>query len=72
MSKTQLAALQSYVSAVVRLMTDHMGAHTQNVALYLTSRAILENEFGKDLPEYPDLLSLPAPAPQPPAMPDLL
>lgn len=65
--KAQMDALQAYISATVRVMTDEPGAHATNARLYVDAKARLEREFGQPLPtDYPDLLS-PAPG-----LPDVL
>lgn len=72
MTPTQLAALQSYVSATVRVMTEHAGAHAQNARLFVDARKVLERAFGQTLPtDYPDLFGE-VPAPKPPGIPDIL
>lgn len=68
MSPAQLAALQSYVSATVRVMTGHMNAH-----LFVDARKTLERAFGQTLPtDYPDLFGYEAIPRKSPAMPDIL
>jgi hypothetical protein len=70
MTPAQLAALQSYIASVVRLMT-RQGDHASNVRLMLDSKKTLEAAFGMPL-DYPDLFGE-TPAPQPKSgFPDLL
>lgn len=62
MTKAQVAAIESYIDAVVRIMGKH-GDHTSNVRLVLDAKTRMEDAFGEKLPiEYPDLLRLPAPS----------
>lgn len=60
MTKPQLAALECYIAAVVRMMTEH-GEHASNVRLMLDAKKRLEAAFGQKLPtDYVDLLDTPA------------
>jgi hypothetical protein len=71
MTPKQLAALQSYISSVVRMMTK-TGEHSHNVRLLLDSKKNLEAAFNMPL-DYPDLFDDSPPATSTrPLMPDIL
>ena len=49
MTPEQLKALESYVTATVRVMTEK-GEHSSNVRLYVDARSRLERAFGRSVP----------------------
>lgn len=76
MTKPQLDALQSYVAAVVRIMTKQGGDHSANVRLMLECKKRLESAFGQELDapysNGPVDLFADVPTPTQPVFPDLL